>query len=41
MLDLVSVVAALNAGPFSLQFVVRRIGSTITSLYVDDAQGLH
>jgi hypothetical protein len=41
MLDLVSVVALLNARPLSLQFVVRRIGSTVTSIYVDDAQGFH
>jgi hypothetical protein len=37
MLDLVSVVALLDAGPLSLQFVVRRIGSTATFIYVDDA----
>ena len=41
MLDFVSVVALLNARPLSLQFVVRRIGSTVTSIYVDDAQGFH
>jgi hypothetical protein len=40
MLDLVSV-ALLIVGPLLLQFVVRRTGSTATSLYVEDTQGFH